>query len=879
MAVMKPSIDETVEQLTSQTLAPQVQEPVQVAGVGPAITSMAKGYLKTKPTEEITKGVETRRIPTAEEEVAEDILTTPARQVEMGRPSAYDPEARNINFDYLDTQDDVMQLIDDVSLQQEHFIKERRGTVTHEQTLKEAEQYTIDDLLGRKPSDAFNAAQITSARQILVESGSRIKQASEAILEGQASEADMLAFRQMVAQHSAIQAQVSGMTAEAGRALNAFRIKAEGGQVRASQLKEALRQQGGADAVEKLAKLFADADTPDDIAKVARDIGHATTGDMVIEYWINGLLSSPATHVVNVVSNSMVGLWQVPERLMAAGISKAMRSEDGVKAGEASAQLYGMINGFRDGLRLGGKALIEGEPSDTLMKIEQQQYNAITAENVANTSWGKMIGVNPQSVADGGIAARAVDLLGEGIRIPGRFLGAEDEFFKAIGYRMELNALAYRKAVGEGLKGNDLAVRINQIINDPPEDIHLGAVDASRYQTFTKELGETGQAMQRVANTNPAVKLLVPFLRTPTNIIKYIGERTPLGVMSRNVRAEIAAGGARRDLALSKMAMGSMVMSVGALLAAEGTVTGGGPSESGVRAAMKRQGWQPYSLKVGDTYYAFNRLDPLGMFLGLSADAVEVMKYAETDEEREQVATAVTMAVAKNLTSKTYLSGISDFLHVMDDPDRYLEGYIKRQAASFTPMTSLVANIEREFDPTVRATYSIMDQIKSRTPTLSKELPPRRNLWGEPIVLQGGLGWDFISPIYSSKIEPDVVDMAIVDNEIDVRMPRKYLGQGKFRVELSPIQYDRYVQLAGSEAKEPSTGYGLKEYLEKEVLGHEFYREGTEGPDGSRAMMIKSAVTAFRDLAKAKLIQEFPELEVELEHKQRMKASAMGVEF
>ena len=43
-------------------------------------------------------------------------------------------------------------------------------------------------------------------------------------------------------------------------------------------------------------------------------------------------------------------------------------------------------------------------------------------------------------------------------------------------------------------------------------------------------------------------------------------------------------------------------------------------------------GWQPYSIiKVGiDT--AYNRLDPIGMSLGLSADMVEILAIMDDDE-------------------------------------------------------------------------------------------------------------------------------------------------------------------------------------------------------------------------------------------------------
>ena len=84
--------------------------------------------------------------------------------------------------------------------------------------------------------------------------------------------------------------------------------------------------------------------------------------------------------------------------------------------------------------------------SDVFTKIETQQYRpSISAENIHRKLTGRQL-------ENGGAIARGVDLLGEMVRLPGRFLTAEDEFFKAVGYRMELHARAFRKASDEGLR-------------------------------------------------------------------------------------------------------------------------------------------------------------------------------------------------------------------------------------------------------------------------------------------------------------------------------------------------------------------------------------------------------------------------------------------
>jgi len=308
-------------------------------------------------------------------------------------------------------------------------------------------------------------------------------------------------------------------------------------------------------------------------------------------------------------------------------------------------------------------------------------------------------------------------------------------------------------------------------------------------------------------------------------------------------------------------------------MASRGVITGKLSENPGVRSAQMRKGIQPYSIRFGDKLYSFNRGDPLGMFLGLSADVVEVMKYAD-DEDANEVAAAAVVALAQNLTSRTYMRGLSEFITAMDDPERYMERYLQRQAATFVPYTSLVAQAERTMDPTLRATYSVMDQIRSRTPGLSDELPPRRNLWGNPIVLEGGFGWDFVSPIYTSTEIESLADQEIIDNEVNIRMPRNVLGQGEFAVELLPKEYDRYVELAGRDVK--VDGLGLKDYLELKLIPGRLYQNATPGPDGMRAVLIRKTVNAFRDAAKLQLQEEKPWLKQALEYEKRRQLEALG---
>ena len=51
-----------------------------------------------------------------------------------------------------------------------------------------------------------------------------------------------------------------------------------------------------------------------------------------------------------------------------------------------------------------------------------------------------------------------------------------------------------------------------------------------------KELGTAGKAVQNLSNKVPGLKLVIPFVRTPANIVKFAGERSMFGLAMPEVR-------------------------------------------------------------------------------------------------------------------------------------------------------------------------------------------------------------------------------------------------------------------------------------------------------------------------------------------------------
>ena len=849
------------DEKVADTVLP-VKEPVK-----PTVEPPAAEVEKQAATTEAKEVVET-------EVQAVEKTTEPEAKVEMGEPLPTDPitgeTKSNLNLDNLHTSEDVDTLLNQMAKSNENFEQSRRGVVTNEQTKNEASKYTLEELLGRKQGEAFNAAQITAGRQLLVQSAESLRKMADKVLDGKATEEDMLKFRQMGATHVAIQHQISGMTAEAGRALQAFRIQAKGGQVAVQQLTDALELSGGSDSAKAMAIMIRESKDLKSLNQATRETHGIRTTDLFFEHWINGLLSGPTTHEVNMLSNAAVMIHGMADRLAANGWSKILRSspEDKVYADETYAQFIGMVMGFDDSLKMLWKSIKQGEGQfDPMSKIEQRKYQSVSSENIGNLMERHGFG----NIDKDSQLAKGIDLWGEFIRIPGRALQAEDDMFKVLNYRMELNALSVRQAKAEGHQGDALAARITELINKPTEEIHLGAVNFARENTFTNSLGEFGRNLQKGINNNPPLKIAMPFMRTLVNIQKYVGKRTPLGLLAQSVRADVKAGGAKRDLALGKMTVGSMMAGWALTKAMNGEITGGGHKWSGVRKSDYRQGWQSYSIQGPDgDWIKYDRFDPVGMYLGLVADAYEISTYG-TDDDAWEAAGAVTLALYKNMTNKTYAKGLSDLHQALTMGGNYWTNWKNNFVASTVPYTSALSTIERGVDPTIRDAQTVMEKIRSRIPGLSGDLPPIVDLYGNPRVMEGGLMARTMNPFRTSSPTPTYVDSQIRMNEVNINHVNDFLGNGRFKVPLDTWQHHDYKMFASEE---------LFQNLDN-LMYSNLYQDATTGPDGGRARLIRQQVSEIRGTcdsvtmmcsgAKGRLLEKYPGLQLEYQKKMELK--------
>lgn len=546
----------------------------------------------------------------------------------------------------------------------------------------------------------------------------------------------------------------------------------------------------------------------------------------VVEGYVMGLFSGIKTQALNAVGNTAVVAWAPAERLGASLVPGS-----GIPIGEAGALVKGAVEGIREGIRLAATTLRTGkEQILKSSKIDFDKGQAISAIEFGmdpNTGSGKL-----------------VDILGEIVRLPGRGLLAGDQFFKAVNMRAEIHAQAYRQATKEGLSGEAFSARYAEILQDPAPNIKEAAEDFAFTNTFTKQLPDGGPASKAVEalNSIPALRILFPVVRTPVNIMKYLGIRTPLAPLAQSVRADLAAGGSRRAEAISRIALGSSVMAGGMALWSEGFITGQGPSEPST-ARVWRMSNQEYSVKIGDQWVRYDNIEPLGAFLKIGARAAEIISATEPDSDEQNKAVAVVSLAATAFLTENWLMTIGDLFEAVNSnrPDK-MERFIESMGKSFTP--AVLRDFERTVAPQLSATEGFLEEIAANIPGLSDDLPGRYDYWGQPANSSERLGPDFISPFLSLRPDGSPAANEMVRLGMGTRLPTRTV-QG---VEITEAERQRLLQIRGE--------LGMKEAVSQLVSSSEY----SLIPDDRREVAIKQVIRQYTEAARQQLLSENPQI-------------------
>ncbi len=805
--------------------------------------------------------------------------------------------AGNIRLDTLTSAEDVRQAIRDAAHANADFIGDRRGVVTDGQVMDlaadigktGAEKLVKDWIVGR----AFNAEEVMALRQLLRASATEVAQASWKVRAANSTDADVVAYAMAMERLTMVQKTVAGATAEAGRALRAFRNIRED-----AEIDQMLREATGKTLFQmrREAKMAAALDTSQKINKFGQDSQSNTFARMLLEYWINGLISGPATHTTYTIGNNILMLEKLgPETAVAAGVGAIRRAlgrqGETVRMGEVAAGLAGMRRGLGPALQASIEALRTGVttrlPGEEVQNVLPFQYGSELAtpgltneaakiSDAMGSAFGLFRGIWDGFLGGGGlltaggvegapllgaryshlgaipdIELRGVNVLpvGSVVRLPSRAIAAIHSYFRVMNYSIEKAQMAYRIAANEGLTGPAFDARVGDLRQNPTAAMMESAQHQANELTLMGQGGAFTQKLSELTNTPifgvPVFKFIDPFVKISSNIIEQsLIERTPVGILSPEIRADLMGknGTVAQDMATARMLVGTAYCLAVGGLAAEGYISGSGPSDPHQAAIWRLAGNQAHSVRIGEIWYDMHRLGPMGMLTGVAADLYEVAHKA-SEGDLLTAASTLQHAVTQNILDESFMRGPSDLIKAVEDPGRYGEAYIRNFASSFIPYSVGLAQIARATDPYSRQARSVMDAIKVKIPGLSESLLPRRDIWGEPMANREALIAAGVTAIYEQRMSRDPVNLAMLELGVHPAAAERKIRN----VPLTDDQYDDFQRIAGRMAKMR---------LDRIVNSPQW----RTFPNHIKLDVIKHEIESDRNVAREMMLMKYPQI-------------------
>ena len=688
---------------------------------------------------------------------------------------------------------------------------------------------------------------------------------------------DIAKWYAMMALHQQVHSTLRGVRSEAGHLLRSFNfIKKDPGTANLAAM-NIVEGAGGMDAAVTKLNAFKKAETRAEQQSVLQDSLAAKTLDMFIEYRTMNLLTSPKTHVANISGN--IGA-VVSEALARLSAEKFVGDGYGIAHGEAWEYSTGIFDGVRLAIKLGKFHLQEqggfwkgagnidqvfaGQEGVSILGKEGTKRSKLSRENSQevfahiNKEW---LGLSSEHniITDG--LSGMIEMLGRGLGYSGKLLFAEDQFFKIVSASAETRALVHRRALKES-NGNQARFEAlkEKYSKDVPLEIRKAAMEHAKLTTFQSDLGKWHQRVDKARRDFPPARLVAPFFKTPANIIKYVAAHTPvMAKLYGDIRADLKSPDlARRNLAEARIMNGTLLWTLGLSMAAAGTLTGRGPANKREREKLLATGWQPYSIKIGDSFIRTDRFDPIAVPLNMVASMYEIYQATDDRETLTKAFSSSFGAMYRVVSDKSYFQGFADLTGLLDGSGEGFPRLMKNLASSSVPFSGMTRMIRSERDPVFREVDSVMDSVMNTIPGLSELLPPRRDFIGREIKSDGYFGIPFISPLRQSFAKDDVISaesyrLTKVGQGIQ-GTPARYIREGEKALRLSGSQYSRLLELSGS-------GVRLNGKTGQEALEDLFKSSDYKSwDDAKKTKQARKLITDYRRAARKQLVEEDQQL-------------------
>lgn len=397
-------------------------------------------------------------------------------------------------------------------------------------------------------------------------------------------------------------------------------------------------------------------------------------------------------------------------------------------------------------------------------------------------------------------------------------LEAEDAIFKRITYADALAGYLQSNGVtAEQMRNNTVDTQLLSRARDYAGREALKATYQDRNMVSDK-------VVQIARDLGPAGEAVLPFKRTPANILVRGMEYSPAGFFKAITYdlIQIKRGRMTGAEAIDHIASGltgSGLMALGAYLFAQGIVTSGGGDDEGQDAINDLTGVQNYALNLpGGGNITLDWLAPeaLPFFMG-----VELMdSMGQGGNTAESISTAL-KSISDPMLELSMLQSLNDVIDSVSFSENKLGALVSSALVSYftQPIPTFGGQIERSAEDVRMTTYTdknlrlptdlqyAIGRASARIPGWDYQQMPYIDAWGRedssgPLWLR--MANNFLNPAYTSNKQVTPVDEEIQriydqtgDKTVVPSRPERYITVDGERIDLSKEKYEQYATKRG----------------------------------------------------------------------------------
>ncbi len=607
---------------------------------------------------------------------------------------------------------------------------------------------------------------------------------------------------------------------------------------------------------------LADYGTTSKIARAAMST-KATIPDRLQEYWINSLLSAPTTHVANVIGNTGYGMWEtLGQRLLEASMNKVIQNKgrDSAQFGDFAA----MARGLGPALQTAGRAFLRSFSAerpwftDQILSGGSGQMGVFAGNEFA-----------PQAAISG--------KKGRMVRIPTRSLLAADQFAQGLYGTLEAYAIAHRIAKERGKVGTAAIEEANRLIGNLSDPLWAKALERSKELTFQTELDPVSDLIADARRRFWPAVFAVPFVKTPVNIFKAAAAKTPgigqIAPMWRIGRAltdrkfHYSKNQISRDVSNALVGWGTTA-ALWSLVGGgddDGRITGSRPRNPAL-ASLENRTAPPMSIKVGDRWVSYARIEPFATTFAMVVDGIRAAKTARDSGAFQAAMGSLGNSLLNQLQDKTFLKGVADIVDAIENRNEDGAG-LGRWSANFLSswVPALVRQGQAQASPSlpelktrVTSTRGLFATVGLRT--AQRALPaivgpePKIDPWGRDIDARQIPGYPKTDYVYRMMVP---VRMAPADaNPID-RLLVNWNNQ---------VENDASGTLEPWAPRVPPATLRIPRQLKPHLMSDQEYTEFLRDSGGRAAKKVQSLIDSkVLDVEKptARMIQRIKQIQEE----------------